>query len=79
MIQIVMAILGIVALVKGNMKITRNRQVSGNGGRMLGVVLLLGAAAPLVFAGAGLLIMLVAFVVAIVIGLATSEPIAKPA
>ncbi|HLY26716.1 MAG TPA: hypothetical protein VKQ72_10275 [Aggregatilineales bacterium] len=79
MIQIVMAILGVIALIKGNIKITNNRQVSGNGGRILGIVLLLGAAAPLIFADLGLFIMLGAFVVAIVIGLASSEPVAKPA
>ena len=79
MIQIVMAVFGLIALVKGNLKISRNRQVSGMGGRVLGIVCLVGAASPFIVPDLGLAIMLGALVIAIVIGLATSEPIVKTA
>jgi len=75
MLQILMAVFGIIALVKGEFKITRKRKVRGSMGRVAGVIMLVGAAAPL-FIVDGLAIMFLAFIVAIVLGLATSVPIA---
>jgi hypothetical protein len=76
MIQIILAIFGIVALVKGEFKITSNRKVSGSVGKALGVLMLLGAALPLV-AGSQTIIPLGTLVLVIIIGLATSEKIEK--
>jgi hypothetical protein len=66
---IVLAILGIVAIAKGELPITKTRRVSGNNSRILGAIMLVGAALNLFIGGAGL----VALVVAIVVGLATAE------
>ena len=74
MIQILLAIFGIIALIKGEFKITGKRKVRSSAGRALGAVMLIGAAAPLVVPG-GTTIMFVALILAIGIGLAASEEI----
>ena len=75
MIQILLAIFGVIALVKGEFKITGKRKVRGSIGRTIGVIMLIGAAAPLL-GMAGAIFMFVALIAAIVIGLTASEPIA---
>jgi uncharacterized transporter YbjL len=76
LLAILMAIFGIIALAKGEFKITGGRKVKGSTGRTLGVVLLLGAAAVLIPDYGGL-IQLGLLVLVIVIGLATSEKIVR--
>ena len=78
LLTILMFVFGIVALAKGEFKITGGRKVRGSTGRILGVVLLLGAGA-LVIPDYGALIQLVLLIVVIVIGLATSEKIERAA
>ncbi len=73
----VMVIFGLIALVKGEFKITSGRKVSGTTGRVLGVLLLIGAGSGLLFGEFGSLVQIGAFVLVIVIGLATSEKIEK--
>jgi len=68
---ILLAIFGIGAITKGEFQITKNRRVSGSNSKILGVIMLIGAALNLFIGGAGL----VALVVAIVVGLATAENI----
>ena len=77
MIQIILAIFGIIALVKGEFKITSNRKVSGSVGKALGVLMLLGAALPFV-AVSQTVIPLGTLVLVIIIGWATSEKIGPP-
>ena len=77
MLQIIIGILGIIAFSRGTIKITNKRQVSGKRGRLLGLLLLMGAAAPLFFEELGRYIMIDAFVLAIVVGLVTAEPIVE--
>lgn len=72
MIQIILFIFGIIALTKGSFKITRNRKVGGSMGKVLGVLMLMGAALPLLV-GARTMIPLGTLIVAMIIGLATSE------
>jgi hypothetical protein len=74
MIQILLAIFGIIALIKGEFKITGKRKVRGSTGRVLGLIMLAGAAAPLVVVE-GVALMYIALIAAIVIGLVTSEPV----
>ncbi len=74
MIQILLAIFGVIALIKGEFKITGKRKVRGSIGRVIGVIMLAGAAAPL-FVVEGVALMFAALIAAIAIGLATSEPI----
>ena len=76
LLTILMLVFGIVALAKGEFKITGGRKVKGSIGRILGVVLLLGAGA-VVIPDYGGLIQLVLLIVVIVIGLATSEKIER--
>ncbi len=71
LLVIVLAILGILAITKGEFQITKTRRVSGNNSRILGVIMLVGAVLNLFIGGAGL----IAFIVAIVVGLATAETI----
>lgn len=74
LLTIVMLIFAIIALAKGEFKITGRRRVRGSTGRALGVVLLLGAGAMFIPEWGGL-IQLVLLVAVIVIGLFTSEKI----
>ena len=73
----IMGIFGIVALVKGEFKITGKRKVSGTMGRILGILLLVGAGAGLLFGEYGALVQIGAFILVIIIGLITSEKIEK--
>ncbi|MFC1975894.1 hypothetical protein ACFLXQ_05810 [Chloroflexota bacterium] len=70
-----MLVFGIIALVKGEFKITRSRKVKGDVGRALGVVMLIGAGAPLFAGEYGGAIQIVILIIVIIIGLATSEKI----
>ena len=71
----VMVIFGFVALAKGEFKITKGRKVSGSMSKILGVLLLIGAGAGLLFGDYGALVQIGAFIIVIIIGLATSEKI----
>lgn len=76
LLSIVMLVFGILAITKRNFKITRNRTVTGNTSRNLGIVLILGALGafnqePLI---AGI-VQLTALVIAIGVGIAKSEKI----
>ena len=73
---IVAITLGIIALAKGEFKITANRKVKGSTGRDLGIVLLFGAGCTLIPYFGGLIQILVLIGV-IVGGLLTSEKIEK--
>lgn len=73
MAQILLLVFGIIALAKGEFKISRNRRVSGSVGRALGVLMLIGAALPLLVGSA--LIPLGTLVLVIIIGLAAAEDI----
>jgi hypothetical protein len=73
---ILMVIFGIIALAKGEFKITNGRKVKGSTGRILGGVLLVGAAAGLIPNSGGGLAFLVLIVV-VIVGLATAEKIEK--
>jgi hypothetical protein len=75
---ILLLVFGIVALVKGEFKITGSRKVKGDIGRILGVVMLIGAGVPFVAGEYGGVIQIVLLIVVIIIGLATSEKIEKP-
>ena len=74
---LLMFIFGVAALVKGEFKITGNRKVSGQIGRVLGVILLVGAFAGLAFAEFGALVQAGAFILVVILGLAMSEKIEK--
>jgi hypothetical protein len=76
--QILLAVFGIIALAKGEFKITGKRKVSGTVGRVLGVLMLIGAALPLVIGQSGVFIMLGTLILVIIIGLSTSEKIEEP-
>ena len=74
MFQILLLVFGIVALIKGEFTITGKRKVSGSLGRVLGVLMLVGAALPLVIADSAA-IPLSTTVLVIIIGLVASERI----
>ena len=73
MIQIILAIFGLVALVKGEFKITSKRKVSGSVGKGLGVLMLIGAALPLLFGAGFASAPFAILILAIVVGLVMSE------
>jgi hypothetical protein len=73
MIQLLLLIFGLIALIKGEFKITGGRRVKGSIGRALGVLMLIGAALPLLIGTAGISVGI--FVLVIIIGLVTSEKI----
>jgi hypothetical protein len=75
-LNILMLIFGIVALLKGEIKITGGRKVTDSTARLLGFVLLVGALGSFIPDYGGL-IQLVLFVTVVIIGLATSEKIDK--
>lgn len=64
LLPLLLLVFGVIALVKGEFNVTKKRRVSKSGGRALGVVMILGA---FIFPFAALII-------AIVVGLALSEP-----
>jgi len=76
LLAIVMVIFGIIALAKGEFKITSGRKVKGSTGRILGIVLLIGAAAMFITDYGGI-IQIAILLLVIIIGLATSEKIEK--
>jgi hypothetical protein len=69
-----MVVFGIVALVKGEFKITAKKKVSGSVGRGLGIVLLVGALGAFI-PNFGVGIQLGALILVIIIGLSSSVPI----
>lgn len=71
LLVILLAAFGIIALTRGEMKITNGRRVSGSNSKILGAILLAGAVGNLFIGGIGL----IALIVAIVAGLALSEKI----
>ena len=76
LLNILMLVFGIVALAKGEFKITRGRKVKGSIGRVLGVVLLIGAGVEFLTEYGGV-IQFVLLIGVIIAGLATSEKIEK--
>jgi hypothetical protein len=71
---IVMLVFGIIALSKGEFKITNKRKVKGTVGRTLGIVLLFGASLSLIpFLGG--FIQIIVLIIVIAIGLYKSEKI----
>ena len=76
LLTILLLIFGIVALAKGEFKVTGSRKVKGSTGRILGGVLLLGAAAGFIpNIGGGIQVLVL--IIVIIVGLATSEKIEK--
>jgi hypothetical protein len=75
MIDLLLLVFGLIALVKGEFKITQNRRVKD--GRGLGCLMLFGAAISFLTGGQGWLIVLGVLVLAIIVGLAVSEEIVE--
>ena len=69
----VMVIFGLIALAKGEFKITAGRKVSGTTGRILGVLLLVGAVAGFFFGEVGGGVQIIAFIIVVAAGLISSE------
>ncbi len=67
MLQILLIVFGLIALSKGSLKITNSRYVKDTTGRILGVILLLGA----------FTMPFIALIVVIAVGLMTSEKIVQ--
>ena len=74
LLLILMVVFGIVALTKGEFKITANKKVSGSVVRTLGILLLLGSLGAFI-PYIGLFIQLGALILVIGIGLYSSVPI----
>ncbi len=74
LLLILMVIFGIVALSKGEFKITAKKKVTGAVGRNLGIVLLLGSLGAFI-PNIGFVIQLGALILVIIIGLSSSIPI----
>jgi len=75
-LTILLLVFGIAALAKGEFKITGGRKVKGSIGRVLGVIMIIGAGAPFVTEYGGA-IQLGLLIIVIIVGLATSEKIEK--
>lgn len=75
---IILLIFGVIALAKGEFNITRHRRVSGGTGRLLGVVMLVGAGLPFILGPSWEGLPLLAFIVTVGIGLATAERVEPP-
>jgi len=75
-LAILLLVFGIIALAKGEFKITGGRKVKGDIGRVLGVLMIIGAGAPFITQYGGV-IQIAVLILVIVIGLATSEKIDK--
>ncbi len=67
-----LVIFGLAALRQGQIRITRNRLVDGDTSRLIGWILLAGAALTIVFGG---IFGIAALLIAIIIGLGRSKPI----
>ena len=74
LLLIVMVVFGIIALTKGEFKITAKKKVTGAMGRNLGIVLLLGSLGAFI-PDFGLVIQVGALILVIIIGLASAVPI----
>jgi len=73
---LVFLIFGIIALAKGEFKITKNRKVRGSVSRVLGVLLLIAAGIPYVIEN-GVWIRWGILLLVIIVGLVTSEIIGQ--
>lgn len=63
MLQILMIIFGVLALTRGELKISRNKVLRGDDCKMAGGILVAGGLVPIVVGGiAGLVILIAAFV-----------------
>ncbi|MEM6285082.1 MAG: hypothetical protein AAF787_23015 [Chloroflexota bacterium] len=76
--QLIMIVFGIIALTKGSFRVIGKRRVTGQVGRIAGAILLVGGLAGFlpIFVddgGVGTFICFSAFLVAIVLGLATAK------
>jgi len=76
-LTILLLIFGILALAKGEFKITGSRRVSGEVSRFLGVVMILGAGVPIFVRDYGFGIAFLILIFAVVVGLVQSEKIEK--
>lgn len=72
LLVIFLVIFGLAALRQGQIKITRSRVVDGDTSRIIGWILLAGAALTLVVDGT---LGLAALLIAIIIGLARAKPL----
>lgn len=70
-----MLIFGILALVKGEFKITSGRMVSGDMSRVLGLILLAGVGGSVLLNHSA--VQVLAFVIVVVIGLICATPVSK--
>jgi len=75
MVQIAFIVLGIVILVKGELKFSRRRGLSAVVARTCGAIILLGALLPFVVPELGMGAIGIAVVVAFILGAAASQPI----
>lgn len=78
MLDLFMLLFGLYALIKGEFRITKNRRVSAEVGRGLGILMLGSFAFALYFSlggipGISLVILIGGLILAIIIGFATSE------
>lgn len=74
LLLIIMVVFGLIALAKGEFKITNGRKVKGSTGRTLGVLLLLGAFGAFLPQVGGF-VQIGTFILVIIIGLIASEKI----
>lgn len=74
MLTILLGIFGLIALIKGEFRVTKKRRVSGSTGRLLGIIMLLGALLSL-FGTLGSLLGITALIATIVVGLMRAEPV----
>ncbi len=72
MFTILLLVFGVLALVKGEFKITARRKVKGSTSQMLGILLLMGAGLS-ILGGNLSIISLVLFITVVVVGIATAE------
>ena len=72
MYTILLLVFGVLALVKGEFKITARRKVKGSTSQMLGILLLMGAGLS-ILGGNLAIISLVLFITVVVVGIATAE------
>lgn len=78
--QIVLFIFGLLALIKGEFRITRKRKVRGSTGKTLGIIMLVGAVLPLFIPSSevGVAIIFGTLILVIIIGLTSAEEIEAP-
>ncbi|NWF68369.1 MAG: hypothetical protein HXY40_04725 [Chloroflexi bacterium] len=73
MLQILFIIFGVLALTRSELKISRNRVITGQDAKVLGVIMIAGAALGFFL---GPWVILGTLVIVIVYGLARAQPIA---